>query len=151
MAINFFNEEVSSVRVFVNEYVQSNKKVVGNIYEMESAMLVKSGKGMMLNFGSFQIFLFKGQKLCKQLTAALENYCENGHGYKIIAQLTSSDPYYVLGCDSEKPTNYVFFDGKYSSTEKPINTLQTSDNPFLLSTPTNTKSTKGSPKLPTLE
>lgn len=146
MAISFFSSEDSISLPFANEFYASNKKLVGSIYEMESALLVKSGKGLMLNFSKFQVFLFKNQKLCKQLTAALENYCETGHGYKIIAQLTSNDPYYILGCDSEKPTNYVFFDGKYSCMVENSNFSHNTENPFLLKTPTNTKLSKGNPK-----
>ncbi len=115
MAINFFED--TSTKVFVDkpfvEEFSKNTTELKEFYEIESIRKTRKQNGYLLETDSFIIFLYNKSKVLQHLLEALNVYVTSGHGFKILCVVLRNDPYYQLGVDPDKPTNWSLTQGKY--------------------------------------
>lgn len=135
MAISFFESKEGSNTYlpFVEEYVKSTQDF-DSTFKIHTIAKTRKGNGYMCYTDAFSIFLYSNAAITSQLIEALQVYVDSGHGYQIVAVTLNKDPYYKLGVDLEKTTNWLFTLGKYSVLEIPDNGLvgmTKSTNPFL--------------------
>ncbi len=115
MAINFFEDTSTKVFVekpFIEEFSKNNTEFE-EYYEIISIRKTRKGNGYLLESDAFIIFLYNKSKVLQQLLEALNVYVSSGHGFKILCVVLQNDPYYQLGVDPDKPTNWSLTQGKY--------------------------------------
>ncbi len=116
MAITFFQyDESSSSLEFLSDYFEDHPEIEGQDFEILAISPVKSGKGYLLTTPEFQVFYFKKEKIILQLLQALEHYCGNGYGPKVICRVDSTiKSLHLLGIDEDNRREWMFSQGKYS-------------------------------------
>jgi hypothetical protein len=136
MSINFFDNQDTKVykeRPFVEEYAKDNPLDITE-YSVTAIRRTKKGNGYLIETEAFLIFLFNRSKVLEHLLAAMSVYIKTGHGYKILVVVSPSDPYYKIGVDTNKPTNWLLAGGKYfpvDLTGTTLDQLDSDQNPFL--------------------
>jgi hypothetical protein len=136
MTINFFDNQETKVYIekpFVEEYAKDNALDVSE-YPVTGIKKTRKGNGYLIETDSFLIFLFNRNKVLEHLLEAMSVYIKTGHGYQIIVVLQPNDPYYKIGVDTNKPTNWLLSGGKYFPVDLTGSSLDQQDsdiNPFL--------------------
>lgn len=109
MALHFFDDESTGngSLPFASDYLEEHPKANGKEFEVKELYRTQSNKGYMLITDCFSGFLFKNQKLTKQLLEALQLYCDKQDGYALIAVLDkSAKNKFRLAVDFEKPRSW---------------------------------------------
>lgn len=142
MPLSFFESEGDSPQKetpFIEEYVKENPDCIGEVYEVEEVVRTRKSTGYILKTSAFIVFKWNRDKALKLILEALQHYVNEMHGYKLVIQVTDKSPYYLVGCDSEKPTNWFGGNGRYTQREIIISGLELEEegtgNPFLISPP----------------
>lgn len=137
MALKFFDDNQSSGSgnlEFLNDWIEKNPKNKDKEFPIEEVVRVQSGKGYLLKTEKFAVFLFKNQKIAKQLTEALDTYVnELGYGWELLVFLPKPNkPDFKIACNDEKQVTWFTSKNGYTTLED-LYTSQTSEdtNPFL--------------------
>ncbi len=153
--ITFFDQDDNSsndrLKPFVEDYIEANPNDIGT-YDVISVTRTRKRTGYLLDTEKFTIMLFENSKVLKLLLEALTVWHESGHGYTIIARTQHMYPFYQLGTDLDRPTNWYMSKGKFFTAKE--NTTSTSElldtrNPFLPKPSTRRHKNKSTPTTPT--
>lgn len=129
---------------WANEYVESSPEGIGNIWDVVCIKL--KPKGLILETDSWAGWLFKSTDEYKQLVIYLEHWYESKQSHPTMQlQLTEEQPFFYIGEDDERTTEWVLEKTTYYQVSSMLKTRQ-QNLPLNLTLPTNVPS---SSELPT--
>ncbi len=114
MAIAFFDspKERRNQLPFIDKYLEESK-AYDQEFIMESIRLCANQEGYLLEFSCFSIYLYASKPVVKKIIATLEKFVEDQHGYAIVVLTQEKYPYYQIGIDEDRVTNWSYSKGKY--------------------------------------
>lgn len=115
MGIAFFeaSNKKGTQLPFLDKWLEISK-AYNEEFILHSIRLCANQEGYLLEFTFFSIYLYASKPIVKQIIATLEKYVEEQHGYAIVILTQEKYPYYQIGIDEERVTNWSYSQGKYT-------------------------------------